>query len=250
MRDTKKTLTELTKEEILALDPADFSEQEILSGVIIAWAKTLGCYWKFKGTSENPDVHAILKAKTHSNEFFYIREMLEYENIRKIIAWKLAGFIQERGKNVFIAGIPKGASKLAKDIAEIAGLKYAEMQKDENERIRFVTELPPDSVIIFVEDVSTRRTAVRESYREAINVSPGVRIVRYILAVIDRAKSKAFDFFIYNDLAPEKPFMVKSLVTADSDEWAVESGEVCPLCQMGSKPMKPKTPAENWKYFQ
>jgi len=174
--------------------------------------------------------------------------MMEYEVVRKIFAYQLSAFI-EHSKNVFIAGIPTGATKLAKDIAEITGFGIIKMEKDEEGKIQLTSCLPFGSMIIFIEDVSTQRTAIREAYQKIYNIFD-VEIAPYILTVIDRADSDENNFFVKNGELVNKSMTIKSLVKITPKEWDVENFEFCPLCGMGSIPMSPKNPAENWNNFQ
>jgi len=59
---------------------------------------------------------------------------------------------------------------------------------------------------------------------------------------LNRSKLNAFNFTGFN-----KSFEINSIANAQPEEW---DPKVCPLCEMGSTPKKPKSPAENWNHFQ
>ena len=118
------------------------------------------------------------------------------------------------------------------------------MKKDpDTKKISVVSKLPPGSIVIIVEDVSTKRTAVLEAW-ERFNEIPGVEVASYILTVIDRASSDENNYF------PDgKPMTVKSLTKVVADEYDPKSDEGCFLCHGGSEAMKPKDPVGNWKKY-
>ena len=241
----KRNLLNLTRAEILNLDPKDFSKIEIAGDIIISWAKKLGCYWKFDGTPENPGVHAILKSGLHSNEFFNVKEMLEYENVRRIIAQQLGACIGR--KDICIAGIPHGGKKLGEEIASIYGLQYVDFEKKDEKIIPSSEILDKSFKIIFVDDVATKGTALLEAY-ECIyyNDRLFIEVITKLLVPLNRSKSDSFHFPGY-----DKTFQIKALANVQPEEWDSNSNDGCPLCKMGSTPRKPKISPEVWKkHFQ
>jgi len=225
----------VTKEELIALDPRSVNRQ-LSKEEIIYIATTLGAYWQYDYEAVKqgrPGMHAILKSELHSDGFFISRILLEFPNIRCIIANQLVlKFNQlEIPKPDWIAGIPDGATKLGKDVAEIMGVKKAEMKK-EDDRIVLVSSLGAGDSLLLVEDFCTRGTGFTEAISAILSKQPEVKILPYELVILNRGGLK--------EIVIEGVDSFKIVPAAEHrvNDWKPEE---CPLCKMGSTPIKPTT---------
>ena len=231
----------MTKEELVALNPQSIDWQ-LSAEEIVYMAKTLGAYWKYNyGASRMGKVglHAELKSLLHSDGFFVSAILLEPDNIRTIIANQLALRFNQLGipKPDWVAGIPKGATKLCEDVAQIMSVKNAKMKK-ETERIELVSSIGPGESLLLVDDFCTRGTGFKEAVADIKSKQPQVKFLPLELVVLNRGGLK--------EIAIEGVggFQVVAAVEHRVNDWKPED---CPLCKMGSKPIKSKAMDENWR---
>lgn len=234
----------MTKEELIALDPqsVDWSLSDEETFYI---AKTLGAYWGYnyevakKGRS---GLHAILKSGLHSDGFFVSAILLEHPNIRWLFANQMVLKFKELGipKPDWIAGIPKGATELGKDVARIMGVKNAKMIKGDDGRIVLESSIAPDETLLGVEDFSTRGTGFREAVLNILSKQPKVKFLPYYEVILNRGGLTEVEV---EGIA--KPFRIVSVAVKRINDW---SPPECPPCNdFNSKPIKPKATDENWR---
>lgn len=231
----------MTKEELIALDPQNI-DWSFLEEEIVYIAKTLGSYWEYDYEAAEQGrvgMHAELKSLRHSNGFFVSRILLQYPNIREIMANQLVLRFNQLGipKPDWVVGIPDGATELGKDVARIMGVKNAEMKK-EDDRIVLESSIDPDESMILVEDFCTRGTGFKEAVSDILSKQPKTRMLLYELVIINRGGLKEIE------VEGVGAFQVVPAADHRVDDW---ESEKCPLCQKGSTSIKPKATDENWR---
>ena len=236
----------MTKEELLGLHPDSLkrpgSIQLLTEEEVIYIAETLGAHWKYNYEAAKlgkPGLHAELKSLLHSDGFFVSAILLESPNIRTITADQLVLRFNQLGipKPDWVAGIPKGATKLGEDVAQIMGVKNAKMQK-ETERIELTTSIGPGESLLLIEDFCTRGTGFKEAVWDILSKQPQVKILPYELVILNRGGLREIV------IEGVGSFQVVAVVEHRVNDWQPDE---CPLCQMGSKPIKPKATEENWR---
>jgi orotate phosphoribosyltransferase len=239
-----KDILQMGREEILALDPNSidrlFTPEEV-----IHIAKILNAFWQYDyqaAKDGRPGLHAELKSGKHSDGFFVSRIMLAEPNVLENMAHQLAMKVRESISvdNIripgYLAGIPAGATPIGKKLAQIIGAKPAEMDKV-NGHIKLITQLPPDTTIIVVEDFITRGTGMAEAIQEIKRCQPKVNIYHFIPAIINRGGITEKHIIGTGTVYP------LPIANIRINDWEPED---CPLCKMGSTAIKPKATDENW----
>lgn len=234
----------MAREELIVLDSAEvnwlLSDEETFY-----IAKTLGAYWGYNyeaAKKGKPGLHAILKSELHSDGFFISAILLEHSNIQWLFANQMVLKFNGLGipKPDWVAGIPKGATELGKDVARIMGVKNAEMKKGDDDRITLESEIAPDETLLGIEDFSTRGTGFREAVLNILSKQPKVKLLPYYGVILNRGglTEVAVDGI-------DRPFRIMPVAVKRINDWKPEE---CPLCNdFGSKPIKPKATEENWQ---
>ncbi len=231
----------MTKEELIALDPQSvdwlLSKEEI-----IYIAETFGAYWRYNYEAAKQGrvgIHAILKSELHSDGFFVSRILLDAPNIRWIFANQLVLRFNRLGipKPDWVVGIPDGATKLGEDVAKIMGGKNAEMKKEDG-RIVLVSLIGAGESLLGIEDFCTRGTGFKEAVLDILSKQPEVKFLPYESVILNRGGLKEI---VIEGIGS---FEVVPAVEHRVNDWEPKE---CPLCKMGSKPIKPKATDENWR---
>jgi len=230
----------MSREGLLNLVP-DNINRLLTEEEIVYIAKTLNSYWEYDYEAAKQGRvgrHAELKSLRHSDGFFVSKILLEPQNIRTIIANQLVlRFNQLKvSKPDWVAGIPEGATKLGQDVANLMGVKNAEMKKEDG-RIIMVTSIAPNKPLLLVEDFCTRGTGFSEAILDIVSKQPRVKILPYELVIINRGS--------LSEISVEGVgiFKIIAVATHRVNDWDPSE---CPLCQMGSVAIKPKATEENW----
>lgn len=228
--------------ELLKLKPGDI-DRLLTPGEVIHIALTLGAFWRYDyGAAREGRFgkHAILKSKLHSDGFFISRILLEPENIRLIIADQIVRNLRHSKVLLpdYVAGVPDGATKLGEDIARMLGSKDAVMKKSDG-RISLVTEIEPSASVLLVEDFCTRGTGFKEAVNVVATSQPRAGIVPLDPVILSRGGTKVI---IVENVGT---FAVLPVVEWRVQDWDPVKG--CPLCDMGSVPIKPKETDESWR---
>jgi len=230
----------MSKEELLNLAPNNIdwllTEEEI-----VYIAKTLNSYWEYDYEAARQGrvgKHAELKSLRHSDGFFVSKILLEPQNIRTIIANQLVlRFNQlEIPKPDWIAGIPEGATKLGQDVANLMGVRNAEMKKEDS-RIKMVSSIAADETLLLVEDFCTRGTGFSEAILDIVSKQPRAKVIPYELVIINRGGLAQIE------VSEVGTFKIVAVATHRVNDW--DPAE-CPLCKAGSVAIKPKATEENW----
>lgn len=231
-------ILEMGKEELLSLKVEDIN-RPLTAEEVEHMAVVLGAFWQYDYEAAKQGrvgMHALLKSERHSDGFFVSRILLALANIRWIIAQQIVTKLCNAGvlRPDIVAGIPDGATKLGEDVAEILGAKNAEMVKVDG-RIALATGIIGRRILL-VEDFCTRGTGFTEAAK-VIKAQPGVYLLPFNPVIINRGGLKEI---IIEGIGK---FDVLPVVERRVQDWTAEE---CPLCQMGSKPIKPKATDENW----
>ncbi len=231
----------MTKEELLKLDYRNI-DWLLSAEEIIYIAEKLGAYWKYDYEAAKKGkvgFHAELKSLLHSDGFFVSRILLGPDNVRKIIANQLISRFNKMkiSKPDWVAGIPKGAIKLGEDVAKLMDVKNARMQK-ETGQIEMVSSIGPGESLLLVEDFCTRGTGFTEAVLDIKSKQPQAKLLPLEIVVLNRGGLEEVE------VRGNGSFRVVAVVEHRVNDWLPEE---CPLCKMGSKPIKPKATEENWR---
>lgn len=232
----------MTKEQLINLDSK--SVDWLLSTEEIVYiAKTLDAFWQFDyeaAKQGRPGYHAELKSLLHSDGFFVSMILLQYPNVRAIMVNQLVLHFNRLRipKPDLVAGIPKGATQLGKDVANLLGVANVEMKKEEDGRIVLVSSIAPSKTLLLVEDFCTRGTGFTEAVLDIWSKQLEVNFLPYGLYILNRGGLK--------EISVERVGSFKVVAAAEHriNDWEPSK---CPLCRMGSKVIKPKATDENWR---
>lgn len=231
----------MTKEDLISIKPKSINRL-LLEEEIIYIAKTLESYWQYDYEAARQGrvgMHAELKSLRHSDGFFVSRILLQYPRIRLLIANQLVIRFNrfENPRLDWVAGIPDGATELGKDVAKLLGAKNAKIKK-ESGCIELVSLIGAGETLLLVEDFCTRGTGFREAVLNILAKQPQARIFPCEMVIINRGGLR--------EIVVEGVGSFCIIPAADYrvNDWDPNE---CPLCQMGSKPIKPKATDENWR---
>ncbi|MBA7653840.1 hypothetical protein ES703_61701 [subsurface metagenome] len=232
----------MTKEQLINLDPQ--SVDRLLSTAEIVYiAKTLEAFWQFDyeaAEQGRPGYHAELKSLLHSDGFFVSAILLQYPNVRAIMVNQMVAHFNRLKvpKPGLVAGIPRGATQLGKDVADILGAENVEMKK-EDDRIILVNSIDDSSKpLLLVEDFCTRGTGFTEAVLNIRSKQPEVNFLPYGLYILNRGGLKEIS------VEGVGSFRVVAVAEHRINDWEPSK---CPLCPKGSKVIKPKATDENWR---
>jgi orotate phosphoribosyltransferase len=230
----------MTKEELITLTP-DILDRLLTEEEILHIAKVMESYWEYDYQAVEQGkigLHAELKSGRHSDGFFVSRILLQHPNIRQIMANQIALRFNQIGipKPDWVAGIPDGATELGQDVAMLMDVEHAEMRK-ENGHITLISLIGPQESLLLVEDFCTRGTGFQEAIADIKTKQPDVVLLPYEMVIINRGG--------LTEIEAEEVGTFKIIAVADHrvEDW--DPAE-CPLCKMGSRPIKPKATDENW----
>ncbi len=250
-------ITEMTKDEMLenpmTLFPCRlFSKEEFFH-----IARVTDAFWQYnyKKAAEEGVVglHAKLKSGLHSDAFFVSRILLKERIIQEAFAEQMLLVLLKNivrhnahekslGQKIikkvpkWVAGIPDGATKLGKDLANLMRVKNAEVIKKDG-KIEVVTSIPKGEPLLLVEDFCTRGTGWKEAVSDIMKNQPHVEMIPFALVALNRGNMKK--------IKTEKgDFEIISIVDHVISSWQADD---CLLCKMGSVPIKPKETDKNWK---
>lgn len=238
-----KDILEMNKEELLTLNPADI-RCDLTAEEVLHIATSLDAFWSYDYEAVKQGrvgLHAILKSGLHSDGFFVSRILLKPWNILYIMAAQIVMRLRETHVTEpdYVAGVPDGATELGKTVAWMLGAKLAEMEKIEG-KIYLETPIQEGKSLLLIEDFCTRGTGFQEAVRVAANNFPNwpIRIVPFDPVIINRGGLEKITMEVFGE------FRILPVVEKRINDWDALS---CPLCAIGSKPIKPKATDENWR---
>lgn len=237
----------MNAEQLLGLHPDSLTRPDeplrlLTEEEVVYIATTLGAFWayNYQALKEGkPGLHAELKSGLHSDGFFNSKILLESWNMRVIMADQIAFHFKQLGttKPDWVAGIPDGAKEIGKEVARILDAKEAEMKKEDG-RIALVSSIGADETLLLIEDFCTKGTGFKEAVRDILSKQPQVKILPVEMVIINRGGLKEIV------IEGVGGFKIVPVVEHQVQEWKPED---CPLCEKGSKPIKPKATDENWR---
>ena len=242
----------MAKDELLGLHPDSLkrpgSIRLLTEEEVVYTAETLGAFWKYDYEAAKlgrVGMHAILKSELHSDGFFVSRILLQYPNIRIIMADQQVMRFKELGtpNPDWVAGIPDGATELGKEVAELLGVKSAEMKKDGG-RIALVSYVVAGETLLLVEDFCTRGTGFTEAVLDILSKQSAVTIMPYELFIINRGGLSEIEIPAEKTGSSKIVAKIVPVVNYRVNDWETVD---CPLCKIGSRPIKPKATDENWR---
>ena len=232
----------LTKEQILGLNPCDI-RISLQPEDILYIAEILGAHLKV-----NPQAkyHPKLKSGMHAGEFWNSGAFLQYKNIRTIIAYQVAcKFNREWGRAMgpdSIAGIPRGATKLGKDMAKILEIRHVSMIKEDG-HIKMESSINTTEIIVLVDDICTEGTAFKETVKEIKSENPTSVILPYAIYVLNLGCLEYIQVELNGEI---REFQIIALANYPVTHWKPED---CPFCKAGSLAVKPNETEEIWQEF-
>lgn len=224
--------------EIRRIDPKFYKDRKLEEDEILHWFDLCDAYWMHDGNLARP--HAELTSGKCSNGFFDCLRVLEYPNLCEILAHQLARKLQTAGEILetdWVIGSPYAAITFSYEVAKRYGAThgFAEKSPTDPNRKRMVWQrrtIPKGATVLQIEELITTsgtfqevHWAVNKGNAEPVNFLPIVG------ALVHRPPELPVDYGNRQVIA-----LIEKKV------WAVESSE-CPLCQQGSKRLRPKT---NW----
>jgi orotate phosphoribosyltransferase len=205
-------------------------------------AKALGAYWGYDYEAAKHGkvgLHALLKSGLHSDGFFISAILLENPFVRLLFANQLVMKLNEIGVPLpdWIIGVPKGATKLGNDVAKILNRRSAVIKKDEEGRIVLESDMGYETGL-GIEDFTTRGTGFTEAVLSIRAKSPNAKLLPYEGVILNRGGLSEIRV-----AGMDRPFKIVAVADHRVADWTAEE---CPLCKMGSEPIKPKSPLSNW----
>lgn len=237
-------LLSLDAARIRALDPHEVTRR-LNAEEVFHIARMLGAYWFYGYPAANAGrvgLHAELKSGLHSEGYFNSQVLLEPENILRLMAAQLIERFRSTRPTIpptHVAGVPRGATRLAQAAASLLELPLVPLKKNENSGIELVGELPAQARVIVTEDFCTRGTGFAQAVR-AIRQSSGARVLPTYLAILNRGGMDHLALEGYG------VYRVCSIAKHYIHDWRPES---CPLCARGSKAIKPRGTPGNWEHL-
>lgn len=232
------------KEEILTLRLTDciFIKQEEFFHI----AKTLGAFWSYDrvvAKAGKVGLHAELNSGLHSDGFFASRVLFAQGNMLEIMAWQMSRSLLTLfgpSRPDYLVGVPKGATTLGKEVVRMLSMKEAILEKDSLGNMFFVGEIGASTIAV-VEDVCTTGKGFLTAIEAISSSQLRVRVVPYYPVLLNRGGLAT--------VSAEKVGMLKIVPVFERrmNNYAPDSPNGCPLCRLGSKPIKPKATDENWK---
>lgn len=238
-----KKITEMNKGDLLNLN-TDQMRRRLRASEIAHIAKTLDAAWEYDYQAAKDGrvgKHAELKCGRHSDIFFSSKIFLRYANIRSLMARQLTQKFYDKFSLVrpdWVIGIPDGATELGREIAVFLASRRGDAVK-RNGKIILKSSILSQETVLLVEDVCTKGTALKEMASAIWNKHWTAQVLRPALVLINRGGLECVDLNSGRDA-----FSIISLVQYKANDW--DPAE-CPLCKIGSEPIKPKATDENWQ---
>ena len=243
----------MKKDEILRLEPYDDNEVNRLltREEILHIFREFGGLWIFnRDTAKEgkvPKRHALLKSGRHSDGFLNSKAVLNHPEMVKLFAFQMLLKWHEliiREKSLksapyYIAGIPDGATALGLEFSRILGANIPTLIKIDKE-IKIASDLERKKTLLLVEDFCTKGTGFIQDVIDIKSKYPKVKILPYEFVIINRGGLED----IYVDGVGT--FKIEPIATHRIRDWRADE---CPLCDLGSKAVKPKESPEIWAEF-
>lgn len=196
------------------------------------WKKTFedyGAIWIHNGSPNQP--HALLTSGLHSDGFVNCTLVTQHPTIlQSAVSEGLKDQLSDINAE-WVIGSAFGAITLAYAIAYQIGARAGFTEKDGEQMKLSRFEIPLDGRVLVVEDTISTGGSTKKTI-EGIKAS-GVedsRILPYIVSLVNRSGKDELD-----------GRKIRALLTLNIHAWTPAQ---CPLCKMGSQPVRPKG---NWQ---
>ncbi len=196
--------------------------------------------WVHDGDPQNP--HAELTSGFCSNGYFDCPRVLCHPDVAQKLAWQLAKLLEdEKGIGFesvdWVIGSPYAAITFSYELARILGAVHGFTEKDPTDPTgkRMLwrrMQIPSGARVLQVEDLITTSQTFKEVRRaiEIGNIEP-VEFLAVVGSLIHRPPK-----------LPAEYDGIKVTALLEQEVWAVKPDD-CPLCNMGSRRLRPKS---NW----
>lgn len=231
----------VTFEELMTLNLRDFHGNFPSNRRLLEWFTVLEAGWVHDGYPDKP--HAKLHSGKHSTGYFLCKRVLQYGNLREILA---AVIVHELKKVMSldtvhgVFGAPNSSTTLAADVGRLIGVPNHEIEKNIGTDGSVVMTFKPDAPIrkganllrveelVTTLDSSNKATAaVINRNPHPVNILPQIGVLVYRPPVICRQQ-------------PNGSLIVPA-IECQVDAWEPRD---CPLCKKGSLAIEPK--GANW----
>ena len=224
-----------TLEELLALNPKEFLNLTMYEEGILRWFGMCNGAWIHDGDPSKP--HAELSSGKCSNAFFECQAVLEHPNLNEILAYQLYKKLVENGieKVDWVIGSPYAAITFSYEVAKAFDAIHGFAEKDPSDpkgkkMVWRRRTIPEGATVIQIEELVTTsdtfkevERAVKEGNKYPVDIIPTVGVL------VHRPPRLPAD---YGDR--------KVVALVKKEVWAVDPSK-CPLCDAGSKRVRPKT---------
>ena len=229
-------MEQLEKEKlILQLNPRDFEGKILPQSRLIKWLQSCDAFWIHDGDPKKP--HAQLTSGLCSNGFFDLTRVLCYPNINEILARQIIGLLQSEGirRVDWVVGSAYAGITLSYQVARILRVCHGFVEKDPNDpegkkMVWHRLTIPAGAKVLQVDEVITtlgtileQRRAIEEGNKETVN------FLSFVGSILHRPPQLPVDYGAIRVVAP-----------IEVEVWAKKPKD-CPLCQVGSKRLRPKT---------
>ncbi len=208
-----------------------------------------GAIWMYKGPPRKEAPHALLTSGQHSNGYVDVGSYLkghptEREEMASLMLEQIPGDWRD-GLDA-VVGADTSSTDLAKDIANLAGIRHIVMLKTENEQGKAQTWSPENQLlkdgelVLQVEELVTTAVSalmVRQGIRK---VNPGVafKFAPLLPVIVDRSDP-------LRGVEAVEDSRILSLLRLRISNFDPGPSS-CPFCQAGSEAIKPKE-GTNWQ---
>jgi len=212
------------------------------------WLEDANALWIYNGSPMKEAPHALLTSGLHSDGFANVGQVLkeQVEIRREFTQYIVATVIISRCAELHrVVGADTSSTDLAKEVADLLGVRHIAMVKTEDERGKKQewhpdnTSLQEGDMILHLEELITTSFSalqVREGIRRA-NPEVLVRFVPILPTVVERSNPEDRIVRVENS-------MIVPLLQLDIRNFS-PGRDTCPYCAVGSEALRPKY-GDNW----
>ena len=207
--------------------------------------KHLGALYLYDGDPTHP--HAVLTSGLHSNGYINFSEAISYplyfEAIVEVLSVDLGQFLRP---DAVVLGAMTGGAFVGYALASVLKSRFAYAMKKEDKTFdisRFRDLLFGSNTIVLAEDVMTTGQSAIAAAKSIMDAGGSLgKLADYMVTVVDRRPPEKRGTSIR--VSGAKSIEVVSYLELSFDVWEELK---CPLCNKGSKALKPK---DYWDEFK
>ena len=225
-------------ERLCQIDSDTFSFLTLDEKDMLGIFEKCDAYWVHNGDPKNP--HAELTSGLCSNGFIDCLRVLKYRNLSQILAIQLAQRVRKivgDEKIMWTIGSPMAGIYFADDLGEALEIPlrmFVEKDKDDPKKMvwnRLI--IPVDHLVLQVEELVTTSQTLNEVQGAVFSGNPNqVNFVPFVAILVHRPPKLPVGHYGNR----------QAIALIEKEIWAVPQDE-CPLCEAGSKRLRPK---QNW----